>query len=83
MPLVFVSLSSSYSFLSSRLSMLSLLDPRLARLLLAVVVGATLGVGTAFTVNCTLIEISINAFFAFVRMTNRGRAALHVGRRAG
>jgi len=35
-----------------------------ARIALAFVVGAVLGIGASFTVNATLVEISINDFFA-------------------
>jgi len=41
------------------------LSNKTSRLVFAFAVGALIGVLSSFTVNCTLVEISINPFFAF------------------
>lgn len=43
----------------------ALLERPIVRLGLAATVGVLLGAFVSFTVNCTLVEISINAFFSF------------------
>lgn len=42
-----------------------LLDNRVVQHVLAALVGAMIGIFASFTVNCTLVEISINTFFAY------------------
>jgi hypothetical protein len=37
---------------------------------IALILGASIGTGVSFIVNCTLIEISKNRFFAYVRLFN-------------
>lgn len=43
-----------------------LLENKLIQSLIAALIGAMIGIFASFTVNCTLVEISINTFFAYV-----------------
>jgi hypothetical protein len=51
-----------------------LLENKLIQNLLAALVGALIGIFASFTVNCTLVEISINLFFGYVSWTGGERS---------
>jgi hypothetical protein len=44
-----------------------LLSNKIVKMVLAAIIGALLGAIISLTVNCTLVEISLNPFFSVVR----------------
>src|SRR4051794_36944396 len=53
-----------------------LMDNKTCQTLVAAICGAAIGAFASFVVNCTLVEISINTFFAWVRSRQSSSKAI-------